>query len=158
MPEGFEVYERPGGMVYFRKIQETPILPEELKYVQNKIAPLVDQESEKECEQLRSMLAKNFLGFLSPEKQAIVEQHGRVRFQAEIRKNEIIIYEVGQIDGRPIMKFELLDEATRKFAAYRWCFKGRIDGWISIGSSGQLKELVDKHCSALGTDRFYELW
>ena len=48
MPEGFEVYERPGGMVYIRKIQVTPILDTELKYVQDKIATLVDQEGEKE--------------------------------------------------------------------------------------------------------------
>ena len=158
MPEGFEVYERPGGMVYIRKIQKTPIHDDELKYVQNKIAPLVDQEGEEEYDQLRSMLAKNVLGFLSPEKQALVEQYGRTRFQAEIRKNEIIIYEVGRQDGRPIMKYELLDEETREFAAYRWCFKGRIDGWMRIGSQGTLRGLVDKYCPALGTDRFYELW
>ena len=153
VPEGYEIYEQPGGAVYFRKKQKTPILPHELKYVQDKIAPLVDQNQENEDEVMYARLSS--FGLPST---ALY----RTRYEAEIRGKEIIIYEVTRHDGRPLMKFELLDEETRKYRAYRWCFRGRIDDWITIGSfgisSGQLRDLVDKYCPALGTDDFYELF
>jgi hypothetical protein len=44
VPEGYEIYERPGGRVSVRKIQKTPILPHELQYVQDQLAPLTDRE------------------------------------------------------------------------------------------------------------------
>ena len=36
IPDRYEIYERPGGMVYLRKEQKTPIWQEELEYVQNR--------------------------------------------------------------------------------------------------------------------------
>ena len=155
IPNGYEVYERPGGMVYFRKIQKTPVLPDELKYVQEKIASCVDQEDETVYRRLQSSLGAHVPGFLSSGKRAFIDKY-RTRFEAEIRGKEIIVYRV-KGDGMAIMKFVLIDESTREFIAYRWCFKGRIDDWIRIGSPGLLKTLVDRYCPALGTDNFYEL-
>jgi hypothetical protein len=154
IPTGFEIYERPGGLVSVRKIPQTPILPHELKYVQDKVAPLVNQESEKEYAELYAMFGG---AFLSPEKRVSFANRFRSRYEAEIRGQEIIVYEV-KGDGRPMMKFVLVDEETREYSAYRWCFKGSIDDWIELGSWGQLQDLVDQYCPALGTDRFYELW
>ena len=156
IPDGYEIYERPGGLVSFRKIQNSPILPHELKYVQDKITPLVDQEEEKEIARLSSKRGTNFASLMAAVK-LIEQKRYRTRFEAEIRGKEIIIYETKH-GGRPIMKFELIDEDTREYLAYRWCFKGSIDDWIHIGYSGQLRDLVDKYCPALGTDRFYELF
>jgi hypothetical protein len=152
IPAGFEIYERPGGLVSVRKIPQTPILPHELKYVQDKVAPLVDQESEKEYAELYSMLGG---AFLSPDKRLRLEGRYRSRYEVEIRGKEIIIYEVKGY-GRPMMKFVLDNEETRVYSVYRWCFRGGIDGWFSLFSSGQLRDLVDQYCPALGTDRFYE--
>ena len=156
IPDGYEIYEQPGGMVYFRKIQKTPILPHELKYVQDKIAPLRNKDDEKEYEQMKAFLIANSTDFLSSNGQSYLEQNYRMRYEAEIRGMEIIIYRV-RGHAMPILKFELIDEETREYLAYRWCFRGRIDGWIHIGFSGQLKCLVDKYCPSLGTDDFYEL-
>src|SRR5215469_12888926 len=90
VPDGYEIYERPGGLVFVRRIQTPPILPVELKYVQDKIAPLVNQEDEKEYPEWRSVLRENFAGFVTAGAQAFVERF-RTRYQAEIRKKEIII-------------------------------------------------------------------
>lgn len=155
IPDGYEIYERPGGRVYLRKFQKTPILKNELEYVQEKIASCVDQEDEKAYRQLRSSLGAHVPGFLSSDRMAFVDKF-RTRFEAEIRGKEIIVYRV-KGDGMPIMKFALADESTREFIAYRWCFKGSIDDWIMIGLPGQLKKLADKYCPTLGTDDFYEL-
>ena len=150
VPEGYEIYERPGGMVYVRKIQKTPILAHELQYVQDQLAPLNDREHAFFC----SAFGGNST-VLSFEKQLMLKRN-LFRYQAEIRCKEIIIYEVS-CDGRPIMKFALCDEEEREYRAFRWCFRGRIDGWLEL-RDGQLRDLAAKYCPALGTDDFYELW
>jgi hypothetical protein len=152
IPEGYEIYERPGGMVFVRKIPKTPILPHELQCVQDQLTPLNDQLTaslESEC--------GAYVRTLTAEAQRYLERM-RSRFESEIRNKEIIIYEVSRGNGMPIMKFELFDEESREYLAYRWCFKGRIDDWMSIGSCGQLRDLAIKYCPTLGTDKFYELW
>jgi hypothetical protein len=157
IPEGYEIYERPGGMVYLRKIKISPIFEEELKYVQGKISFLCDQESEKSLSDLRKVFEANIPSLIYPKSQAILS-HLQTRFEAEIRDNEIVIYRVQHSNAQPIMKFELIDKDVREFSAYRWCFRGSIDDWVTIGFSGKLKKLVDQYCQALGTDDFYELY
>lgn len=152
MPGGFEFYEQPGGRVYFRKIQKTPIREEELHYVQNKIADMIDQEYEDEMAQYKSPLSVQ-IGLESQRRTG-----KRVsRFEAEIRKNEIIIYRVRYSNAMPIMKFALENEEKRLFHTSRWCFMGSIDDWIGVGTTGYLFDLVDKYCPTLGTEDFYEL-
>jgi hypothetical protein len=157
IPSGYEIYERPGGMVYLRKIQKTLILKGELEYVQNMIAgKIVDEESEKHAVQLRKMLGNGVLGFLggNPDR---ISKYLRNQFEAEIKKDEIIIYEVRASNAMPLLKFVLIDESKRLFSVYRWCFRGSIDDWVHIGYHDNLKKLADQYCPALGTERFYEL-
>jgi len=150
VPEGYEIYEQPGGRVYYRKIPKTPILAHELQCVQDQLTPLNDREYASFCS---AYGASAFV--LSYVKQLMLERN-RFRYQAEIRGKEIIIWEVS-CGGRPIMKFALHDEEEREYRAFRWCFRGRIDGWLAL-RSGQLSDLAAKYCPALGTDDFYELW
>jgi hypothetical protein len=150
VPEGYEIYERPGGRVSVRKIQKTPILPHELQYIHDQLVP----HNDREYAFFRSALGESAF-ILSSVKRLMLERH-RFRWQAEIRGKEIIIYEVS-CDGRPMMKFTLCDEEEREYQAYRWCFRGRIDGWLEL-RAGQLSDLAAKYCPALGTDNFYELW
>lgn len=57
-----------------------------------------------------------------------------------------------------MMKFVLEEDAKRReFVVERWCFRGSIDGWISLDCSTDLKQLVKKYCCHLGKDSFYEL-
>ena len=152
IPEGYEIYERPGGMVFVRKIQKTPIFPHELQCVQDQVTPLNDQLAayiESKC--------GTYVRTLPVESQRYLEIN-RSRYESEIKGKEIIIYEVSHGQAMPLMKFELFDEESREYLAYRWCFKGRIDSWMHIGSCGQLQDLASKYCPALGTDQFFELW
>jgi hypothetical protein len=127
IPEGYEIYERPGGMVFVRKIQKTPILPHELQCVQEQLTLLNDQLAaylESEC--------GAYVRTLPVESQRYLEIN-RSRYESEIQGKEIIIYEVSRGRGMPLMKFALHDEESREYLAYRWCFRGR-EGWKSIGS------------------------
>ena len=150
IPEGYEIYERPGGMVFVRKIQKTPILPHELQCVQEQLASL----NAKEYDFFISIFGTNVRA-LSAGQQAIIER-SRTRYQAEVQRNEIIVYEVS-CQGKSIMKFVLHNKETREYLAYRWYFRGS-EGWMSIGSRGQLQDLACEYCPALGTDEFFELW
>ena len=167
IPEGYEIYERPDGLVVVRKIPTSPILPHELKYVQDKIAPLsgmlreyTDWYSELDYTSELSDMMPEFAPLeklINAVSQKRARDYFRTRFVAEIRNNEIIIYEVAKRGGSAIMKFTLYDEETRKYGAYRWGSSGVTDRWLHFGPSGQLIDLVDEYCPMLGTDEFYEL-
>lgn len=57
-----------------------------------------------------------------------------------------------------VMRFTLTDEETRLFFAERWCYRGRIDGWIDIHRSGEIGLLAKTLIPTLGTDRFFDLY
>jgi hypothetical protein len=40
----------------------------------------------------------------------------------------------------------------------RYCFRGSVEDWISIGSPDQLKKLAATFLKHLGKDFFYELY
>ena len=58
----------------------------------------------------------------------------------------------------PVMRFVLEDEAKRVFRAERYCFRGSVDDWISIGEPAQLHKLVAKFCKHLGRVSMYDLY
>ncbi len=39
----------------------------------------------------------------------------------------------------------------------RYCFLGRIDDWIEIGTQGNLQDLVENYVKHLGQESFFEL-
>jgi hypothetical protein len=57
-----------------------------------------------------------------------------------------------------VMRFVLKDKAARKFAPERFCFRGSVEDWISIGEPDQLGELVSKFLKHLGRDSIYDLY
>jgi hypothetical protein len=58
----------------------------------------------------------------------------------------------------PVMRFVLEDEAARMFSPERYCFRGSVEDWISIGEPNQLAKLASKFLKHLGKDSFYELY
>jgi hypothetical protein len=57
-----------------------------------------------------------------------------------------------------VMRFVLKDKAARKFAPERFCFRGSVEDWISIGEPDQLGKLVSKFLKHLGRDSIYDLY
>ena len=58
----------------------------------------------------------------------------------------------------PMLRFWLVDEDKRIFRADRWCFRGSIDGWISLmGGDGSLETLARKYLPHLAKESFFEL-
>jgi hypothetical protein len=58
----------------------------------------------------------------------------------------------------PVIRFVLKDEVQRVFAPERYCFRGSVEDWISIGEPDQLQRLTSRFLKHLGKDSMYELY
>jgi hypothetical protein len=71
----------------------------------------------------------------------------------DVKKKDIIVYE----HEEPCFKFTLCD-GKRLFVASRWCYRGSINGWISLCSGPKpLSQLAGQYCRHIGEESFYEL-
>lgn len=147
LPGAYEVYENPNAQVFLRKRTAPVILAEELA--------LVD---------------------------AALARHGEAwQYLSEVKKATITVHEASELGGlddlygefrgrrmladekrmsahyRPMMRFTLADKKTRSFTVERYCFRGRIDGWIFLDGPGALVPLVRKYVKHLGRESFFEL-
>jgi hypothetical protein len=148
IPDGFEVYEAVNGEFYLRRRQPALI-------------------QEKELESIRSRLTKPRAG---------------CRYQVEVRGDAIIVHEsstdlgfLGELNPLiprqkldrlsaqfahyiPVLRFVLVDTDRRLFAPERYCFRGSVEDWISIGPPEAVAKLAGKYLKHLGQDSFYELF
>jgi hypothetical protein len=148
IPDGFEVYETVNGQVYLRRHEPPLIRPHELDCIRERIR----------------------------------EPRGTHRYKMEARGAVLTIHESSQDFGfmrefnpflssaaieetneqfghyQPILRFTLVDTERRLFAPERYCFRGSVDDWISIGKPDTLEKLAAKYLKHLGRDSFYELY
>ena len=61
-------------------------------------------------------------------------------------------------DYQPVMRLTLKDESARLFAVERYCFRGSVDGWISLSRPIPLPQAVTKFLKHLGRESFFELY
>ncbi len=145
IPEGYEVYENPDAQVFLRRIVPQLVTPFEIAIVENglkRYAPgqncLVDVQGEHIVVYHAERAKLDFEGF-----------HFGLR--------ELPVYYGNYIK---VMRFTLADEDERTFRVQRWCFRGSIDRWIDLwssGSEGNLPDLVQKFCPHIGQESFFEL-
>jgi hypothetical protein len=108
-------------------------------------------------------LRKEVPRLVSDEEIAIVREGLRKyakdrRCMADVRERHIIVYysERGELYLK-VLRFTLIDEDHRSFAAERWCFLGSIDDWIPLSNSGKLPKLVQHYGPHIGKESFYDL-
>jgi len=59
----------------------------------------------------------------------------------------------------PVLRFNLLDPAERRFGVERMCYRSSVDGWLELMlTKGPVAELARELIPTLGTDQFFELW
>jgi hypothetical protein len=77
---------------------------------------------------------------------------------ADVREKHVIVYysEGGDLFQK-VLRFTLIDEDNRRFAAERWCFLGSIDDWIPLSGGGDLAKLVERYGPHIGKESFFEL-
>ena len=55
------------------------------------------------------------------------------------------------------IRFKLVNQTDRIFTPERFCSRGSINDWISIGDAGKLNELAMKYIQHINNDSFYGL-
>ena len=148
VPDGFEIYETVNGQVYLRRTRPKLIGDEELDLLRSGLAKpragcrykveangntVTVHESQDRLGALSALLPP-----LSPHRQESIEE-------------QFAHYQ-------PILRFLLIDSERRLFAPERFCFRGSVDDWISIGPPDTLRKLAARNLKHVGQDSFYELY
>lgn len=159
MPDGYEIYEHPeNAQVFLRKKQRRLITDIEEQLVKKQVSDLrrsrrylVDckdkyitiYESNVDIGQAEELL-KDCLTYFRPHSGMNVDQ------------TMTTLVNVYDKNYTPLLRFYLTDKAQRLFRAERYCFRGAIDDWISLGGSDHFRNLVEKYVNILGTDKFFD--
>jgi hypothetical protein len=155
IPEGYEIRESVNGIVSLAKIRPVEILPEEVAAVEAAVQ--------------RHPKAHNYRVDVKGDRIVVYERVGADPEELihEMEQLGLMVFGRGRqlresLDRRaqfsPVMRFILLNKATRTFCAKRWCYLGSIDDWISVGPMGSVDELARQLIPKLGTDAFFELY
>ena len=143
IPEGYEIYENPDAQVFLRKIVPQLVTPAEVTVVE---------------EGLKRFAPKQNCLVDVQVKQIVVYHAERVSLDLErFGFRELPVYYGNYMK---VLRFTLADEDERTFRVQRWCFRGSIDRWIDLwssGSEGNLPDLVKKFCPHIGQESFFEL-
>jgi hypothetical protein len=149
IPDGFEIYETPNGQVYLRKKKPALIQPAELALVEKELQKC---QTSKHC----------YLAEVSGGKIIIHQGETRIDALREINMRfsarGLEDWAVRNVDYMPMMRFVLYDKAQRVFLPERYCFRGSVEGWISIGEPDQLKKLLAKFLKHLAEESLFELY
>ena len=151
IPYGYEVYENANAQVFVRRLQPKIITEREVQLVKDSIKAytklshfFVEAKGDKiivcttdqDVDALRSLVSP-FVEF------------GGIKFDNFIDKT---------VSFTPVMRFVLSDKEERIFYTERFCFRGSIDNWIYLGTSGgTLLSQLMQYIKHLGQESFYEL-
>lgn len=153
LPAEFEIFEHPQtGIVTIRKALQSRILPAEKQFLKEQVGKLSDVESFIIETTEDSLIVHTSEQDRKDIDQILMRLAGP--FVTEQQRQDF----VSTSSFHPMFRFKLEDEAERLFALERWCFRGRIDGWIPIVWNQQpLDELAAEFLPHLGQESFFEL-
>lgn len=152
IPDGYEIYEHPNTQVFLRQAQPKIITDAEKQVVENgmqKHSGVSHYKLDVKGKEILIYTADQDMGALNAILQTFPGAMGK-REQVEGILNQ-------SAHCSPVMKFELIDESKRLFVTQRFCYRGFIDDWIYIGTSGELKLLVSRYVKHIDKESFYEL-
>ncbi len=150
IPPGYEVYEKPNGQVFLRKPPKKWIQDAELETIRRELGKFP------KCKGVIVEVEKDVVTLHYADTEGLDSIAARFPFPAmsgaawEQIKQQSATY-------TPMMRFRLLDKATRLFQTGRYCFRGSIDRWIEVGRSGALAALCTLYVRHLAEESFYEL-
>ncbi|MBW4458123.1 MAG: hypothetical protein KME55_39000 [Nostoc indistinguendum CM1-VF10] len=150
MPDGYEIYENPNAQVFLRKVQPKIISDEERAIVEGGIkrfSSLQNYQIDIKKEIITVYTADQDVNLLSE----LLNFSGRNDMTEAKTKLRL------SISYSPMLRFVLIDRVKRTFLTQRYCFLGRIDDWIEIGTQGNLQGLVENYVKHLGQESFFEL-
>ena len=152
IPEGYEIYEHPNAQVFLRQIQPKLITNAERQVVENGM-----QKHSGVSHYKIDVKGKEILIYTAAQNMGALNAILHIFPGAADKRAQVMEVLNQSAHYTPVMKFELIDETKRLFATQRYCYRGSIDGWIYVGSSGELSLLVRRYVKHIDKESFYEL-
>jgi hypothetical protein len=152
IPAGYEVYEHPAGQVHLRKVQPQIITNDEKAVVErevNRHPHLKGARVDVKGKIITVYVPNQAGGHLVEEMLADIPGARRADL-ARILERDMAL--------SPDLRFVLVDDKQRIFAAQRYCYLGSINDWIEIGERGCLLDLVKRYVKHLLTESWFELY
>lgn len=150
LPEGFEISENPvNASVSVRRCQPTRILSAERDLISRLVLELSDYTVE------RTVIEGDSIVVYTPDTDPLVANETLRRMFGSFSDDDN--WTARQAQFTAVLRFNLQRGEKRTFSVQRYCFRGSIDGWITIGKRGQLETVATQFIPTLGTDDFYEL-
>jgi hypothetical protein len=148
VPEGFEIHETVNGQVFLRRQPRQLIREDELDLIRRPQAqPRAGMRYQVEAQ------GKVVIIHEASDNLRLMRETAR---HLSVREQERIAEQFAHY--QTVMRFTLLDAERRWFAPERFCFRGSVDDWISIGAPGPLAGLAGPYLKHLGQESLYELF
>jgi len=151
LPKGFEVYETVNGQVYLRREQPKLIRDEERNCIVKRLSQAPPGNRYRVEIQGKTLTVHE-----SASRVGDVDWLERFRLPCSPQRQEEIDERLAHYQA--VMRFVLVDGERRLFAAERFCFRGSVEDWISIGTPDSIEKLAAKYLKHLGRDSLYELY
>ncbi|MDD5698240.1 MAG: hypothetical protein PHH77_06445 [Victivallaceae bacterium] len=147
LPDGFEFSENPNGKVSCRRKLNSLIKPEEMELAEKLAVKLAAPDLIK-CERKKDeIIIYSHRRF--PDLDKLMPCPNKSEHEVRSFLAEIVRYE-------PVLKFQLHNERTRIFAAYRMTYRGNTD-WMYL-NMGSLQDLIEKYAPHIEKTSFFELF
>ena len=158
VPEGYEIYEQPdNGQVIVRKCRPTRITELERRQTENAVRKASG------LSHVIVAIEDDALVVYTPDQSRseidrMMEELGGPNFlRNSARVDAFRERTLRRSRYSKMLRFALIDADARRYAVERWCFRGSIDDWIPVGSTGPLLALVAEYAKHLDRESFFEL-
>lgn len=157
LPPGFTISESVNGVVSLVKDRPSLIQPEEVAVVE----AVVKQHPE--ARRYRVAVKHDRIEIyeqIGPDYDALFRELRAAGLSRPGLAEQLRAQEERHAQYAPVLRFNLLDPARRRFGVERMCYRGSIDGWLELMQMGPgpVAELARALIPTLGTDQFFELW
>lgn len=154
IPEGYRIGEGVNGVVFLEKARPVLIRSEETAAVEAAVAQHRKALNYRVRVKDDRIEVYERVGPNADDMIASLAESGPLMAGLDERiRNELDRY----AQFTPVLRFILCDEARRTFRIERWCYRGSIDDWIDIGSSGPVDRLARLTVPKLGSEAYFEL-
>jgi len=139
LPDDFEVFENPSNaLVTVRRRKPTNITESERQFVQERADSLSDA-----CA-VQVVIEGNYLVIYEAERMSLSSNS-----LFGDRMDGLFARRLAEVSRdfshrTAVMRFKLVDKTKQRYEVERYCFRGSIDGWISLYASGTLDKLSNK--------------
>lgn len=153
IPDGFEIYENPNTQVFLRRIPPKLITDEEQQIVMDGMRRNASVESYR-----IDVKGKAIIIYIADQDSDAFDRIFQYFPSSPEEKARMMTVLRQQMHYSPMMQFILSDEERRLFWPQRYCFRGSIDDWISIGVPDTLTNVLKTYVKHLGKASYFELF